>query len=192
MAKKILIVFVLIVLSVFGITKGVTKAFPVRYSEYVEYYAQKSNIDPLFVLAIIRVESNFDENATSKKGAKGLMQIMDSTALWVNQTIKIDDFSTQVLYEPEQNIRIGMWYLEWLKDRYNDIDLVITAYNAGHGNIDKWLSNPNFTRDGKSLEYIPFEETRNYLLKVKFTYNVYKIVYKDLGWLARLVTQIKL
>ena len=138
MGKKIIIVLVLIVLSVFGITKGIKKAFPVKYLEYVEYYAAKNDIDPLFVLSIIRVESNFDKNVTSKKGAKGLMQVMDSTALWANETIKIDEFSTDLLYNPEQNIKIGTWYLKWLKDKYKDIDLVIAAYNAGPGNVKKF------------------------------------------------------
>lgn len=187
MGKRIAIIFIIALIGMFAITIGIKKAFPIKYLNYVEHYTQNSDIDPLFVMTVMKVESNFNSNATSPKNARGLMQIIDSTAQWVNESVKIKNYSTKMLYNPENNIQIGVWYLKWLKDKYQDMDLVIAAYNAGHGNVTSWLKDETLSKDGKVLHTIPFEETSNYLVKVKFVYGVYKVVYNNLGWLINLV-----
>ena len=98
--------------------------------------------------------------------------------------MKLYDFSPNMLYNASDNIRIGVWYLNWLKDRYESDELVLVAYNAGVGNLNKWLKDSLTSDNGKDLKYIPFEETSNYLLKVKFTYMMYKIIYRDLAWIT--------
>lgn len=178
---KLVMLILLVFLGAFGMVKGTEKVFPKKYIEYVEKYSKEYDIDPFIVLAVIKTESNFKENATSKKGAKGLMQIMDETALWVNEKINIKDFSEGMLYNPKENIQIGTWYLKWLLDKFDSEDLAILAYNAGHGNVAKWLSDKSLSSNGESLNSIPFEETNNYLLKVKFNYSMYNIIYDRLG-----------
>lgn len=186
---KLVMLILLAFLGVVCLLKGIQMAFPIKYIDYVEEYSNEYNIDNILVLAMIKTESNFDEFATSRKDAKGLMQIMDDTALWANESIKIDDFSTDMLYDPKINIQIGTWYLKWLLDKFGDEDLAILAYNAGHGNVSKWLSDKNLSSDGVSLDSIPFEETNNYLLKVKFNYSVYNFLYGKLG---RYITDINI
>ena len=180
--RKMLWIIVFLLLVVFAIGKCIKKVFPYKYLEYIENC--ENNIDPLFILSIIKVESNFKEDAHSNRGAKGLMQIMDHTALWGSQKMKLYDFSPNMLYNASDNIRIGVWYLNWLKDRYESDELVLVAYNAGVGNLNKWLKDSLTSDNGKDLKYIPFEETSNYLLKVKFTYMMYKIIYRDLAWIT--------
>ena len=178
---KLVMLILLVFLGFVCVVKGIQMVFPIKYIDYVEEYSDKYNIDKILVLAMIKTESNFNEFATSKKGAKGLMQIMDDTALWANESIKIDGFSTDMLYSPKENIQIGTWYLKWLLDKFGDEDLAILSYNAGHGNVSKWLSDKSLSSDGESIDNIPFEETNNYLLKVKFNYSVYNLIYGRLG-----------
>ena len=178
---KLVMLILLAFLGVVCLLKGIQMVFPIKYIDYVNEYSDEYNVDKILVLAMIKTESNFNEFATSKKEAKGLMQIMDDTALWANESIKIDNFSLDMLYSPRENIQIGTWYLKWLLDKFNDQDLAILAYNAGHGNVSKWLSDKSLSSDGVKLDNIPFEETNNYLLKVKFNYSVYNFLYGKLG-----------
>ena len=167
-----------IILTVVILGKFIKKVFPIYYLDYVE--SCENSIDPLFIMSIIKVESNFKECACSNKGAKGLMQIMDDTAFWISKKMRFSSFSPDMLYDANNNIKIGVWYLNWLKNKYKSDDLVLVAYNAGTGNLNKWLKDSSISADGKNLKYIPFEETNNYLLKVKFTYRMYKMIYSDL------------
>ena len=180
--SKVLWIVIFLLLTVFLFGKGLKKMFPNQYLEYIENC--ENDIDPLFILSIIKVESNFKEGACSNKGAKGLMQIMDDTALWISEKIGFRDYTPNMLYKADHNIRIGVWYLNWLKDKYKNDDLVLAAYNAGTGNLNKWLQDSSISSNGKDLDYIPFEETSNYLLKVKFTYRMYKAIYRDFAWIT--------
>lgn len=178
MMKKFIVIFIIILMVAFGINCGFKKSFPKKYIDSVEQYAKDYEVDPLLVLAIIKTESNFDDKAVSPKGAKGLMQIMDSTAHWVSKKMDITNYTSDLLYNSDYNIKMGVWYLGWLYDKYQDIDLVIIAYNGGIGNVDGWLKDKSYSDDGRTLKKIPFEETSNYLLKVRFAYKVYKFLYE--------------
>ena len=178
MIKRFVKILIVILIIVFGLTYGFKKSFPKMYLDSVERYANKHELDPLLVLSIIKVESNFDNEAVSEKGAKGLLQIMEPTAHWVSRKMDMPNYSPDMLYNPDCNINIGVWYLKWLYDKYNNMDLAIIAYNGGMGNVDKWLKDKNYSDDGKTLLKIPFEETSNYLLKVKSAYKVYKFLYE--------------
>ena len=85
--------------------------------------------------------------------------------------------SEQGLKDPETNIRIGTWYLKFLTDRYDNTSTAAAAYNAGHGNVDKWLKNTEYSYGGNTLYKIPFEETEKYVKKVKRAYEIYKKLY---------------
>ena len=82
------------------------KIYPRRYQEYVEKYAEEYNIDPLLIFSIIKAESNFDPNAQSSSGAKGLMQLMDATAIELANNIN-NPIEEENLFEPETNIMLA-------------------------------------------------------------------------------------
>ena len=154
------------------------KFFPYKYKEYVDMYSSKYNLDPLFVLAVIKTESKFDDDAHSHKNAVGLMQITVETGEWAAKEMGYSTFSKDDLYNEEYNIRMGCWYLRRLNDTFDgDLDLTIAAYNAGPTNVQTWLKNEKYSSDGKSIDYIPFGETKKYVDKVDTYYQVYKYFY---------------
>ncbi|MCE5221015.1 MAG: lytic transglycosylase domain-containing protein [Clostridium sp.] len=175
----------LVVLAVVIIAIGVgskyvikEKFFPYKYKEYVDTYSRKYNLDPLFVLAVIKTESKFDDDAHSHKNAVGLMQITVETGEWAAKEMGFSAFSKDDLYNEEYNIRMGCWYLRRLNDTFDgDLYLTIAAYNAGPTNVQKWLENEKYSSDGKSIDYIPFGETKKYVDKVNTYYHVYEYLY---------------
>lgn len=177
--KRIIISLIIIVslalASVYGVKKYI---FPYKYSDIVNEYSEKYEVDPLLVLAVIKAESNFNQNAVSNKGAKGLMQIMDNTGEWISETIGIEDFSPEKLLDPDLNVEFGCWYLNNLLSEFDDLSLAIAAYNGGSGNVTKWLGDPEYSIDGESLTYIPFKETKKYVDKVNLNYSIYKYLYR--------------
>ena len=181
--KKIfckLIVLVAVIIAIGVGSKYVIKEnfFPYKYKEYVDTYSKKYNLDPLFVLAVIKTESKFDDNAHSHKNAVGLMQITVETGEWAATEMGFSTFSKDDLYDEEYNIRMGCWYLRRLKDTFDgDLDLTIAAYNAGPTNVQKWLDDEKYSSDGKSIDYIPFGETKKYVDKVDAYYHVYEYFY---------------
>ncbi|NMB27814.1 MAG: lytic transglycosylase domain-containing protein [Tissierellia bacterium] len=150
------------------------------YRNSINIYSKQFNVDPYLVAAIINVESSYDKTAISNKEARGLMQISPTTGQWAAEDLSIEDFSLDLLFEPEINIMIGTWYLNMLSDEFDhNIQLILAAYNGGSGNVRKWLENDEYCEDGIYLKKIPFKETRDYVEKVLKNYKVYKILYRD-------------
>ena len=179
---KILIVLIVIITVLFIIFKNkntIMKSFYIiKYSEYVEKYSKEYDVDKYLIYATIKAESNFNEKAESKKGAKGLMQLMDSTgkeiAQGLDMTIDNDD-----LFEPEININLGTKYISKMLKKYNNIELALAAYNAGSGNVDSWINSKKIQADGSDVENIPFKETNNYVRKILKDYKIYKELYEQ-------------
>jgi len=120
----------------------------------IDFYARDYNVSPALVKAVIKAESNFDPYVVSSAGARGLMQLMPSTAL----EMKVED-----TFDPEQNIGGGVQYLARMLELFNnDTRLALAAYNAGPGNVLRYGGIP------------PFKETRNYVPKVLSYYDTYK------------------
>lgn len=156
------------------------KIFPYKYPTYVDTYSSEYNLDPLFVLAVMKTESNFNENAHSHKDAVGLMQITGNTGEWIADEMGLIGFSKDDLYNEEVNIQMGCWYLRRLLDMFNgNKDLAVAAYNAGPTNVSSWLENEEYSLNGESLHYIPFGETKKYVDKVNVYYNVYEFIYNE-------------
>lgn len=125
-----------------------------KYDDLINKYAKQYNIEPEFVKAVIKQESKFNPNAGSNKGAKGLMQLMPSTA---------KSYGVTDVYDPEQNIRAGTEMLSRLSKQYNgDKEMILAAYNWGSGNLAK-----------KGFEKRP-KETQKYIPLVLGYYNEYK------------------
>lgn len=145
---------------------------------YVWDTAKEYGLDPYFVAAVVYAESEFDPEAVSSKGAVGLMQIMPDTGEWIAGHMKIKNYSRETLKDPETNLRMGCWYLSYLSDRYDGrARLMLCAYNAGPGTVDRWLNDPAYTADGKTLRSIPFAETRQYVDKVNSADEQYEKLY---------------
>ncbi|MBU5592773.1 lytic transglycosylase domain-containing protein [Clostridium sp. MSJ-4] len=173
-----ILIFFIVVTGGAYIVKNVV--YPYKYQELIEKYSEKYVLDPLLVAAVIKTESNFRKEARSNKDAVGLMQITEDTAKWAAGEMNIKDFDVKTLTDPELNIRMGCWYLDNLKKEFNgDMDLVLASYNGGRGNVQKWLKSKKHSKDGKSLDYIPFKETDKYLKRIKVNYNIYKFLYKN-------------
>ena len=146
--------------------------------EMAKRNAQANGLDKFLVAAVIKTESNFIHDAHSGK-ARGLMQLTDETAEWIAGKMGIE-FKTDDVDIPEINIKMGCWYLKYLIDKYDNVDTALAAYNGGMGNVSKWLADKRYSDDGKTLKYIPFEETRNYVKKVNSYKEIYEEKYKDL------------
>lgn len=173
-----IILVLIIIYKAFNIEERILKhLYPTKYEEYVYDFSEELNIDPLLTFAIIKTESNFKEDAKSNSGAIGLMQLMENTAEEQAQTLNIE-YSKTVLYDPEMNLKLGLNYFNKLLDYYNqNYILAFTAYNAGLGNVQKWISEGTIKSDGSDIENIPFKETNMYVRKVIKTYEIYKKLY---------------
>ena len=148
------------------------------YSEYVNKYAKEYGVDANLVYAIIKAESNFKEKAISASNAKGLMQLMYLTAKDVAKKIGID-LNEENILEPEININIGTKYISTLIQKYNCIEVALAAYNAGSGNVDKWIEQGIIKNDGSDIENIPYKETNNYVRKIVRDYKIYNDIDKN-------------
>lgn len=161
-----------------SITEKIRKTqYPVKYEHFVDKYAKKQNLSPGLVYGIIRTESSFDVYAVSSADAKGLMQLTDETALDCAKKLNIKGFKTDMLFDPETNIRLGCFYLRQLMDKYDYIENALAAYNGGPGNADEWLKNPEYTDGNGKLVNIPFQETQNYVKRVLNAQQMYKEIY---------------
>ncbi|MEG1008870.1 MAG: transglycosylase SLT domain-containing protein [Clostridia bacterium] len=145
MRNKFIILFIFIFI-IFCIYTILINIYPKKYIEIID--KNTTIIDNFLVLSVIKAESNFNKNIVSKKDAKGLMQIRDITA---------SEYEYTDLFNEEDNIKIGVKYLEKLYIKY-----------------DKTITN-NFNLD--NIDKIPFLETKNYIKKVINSYKIYKILY---------------
>ncbi len=109
-----------------------------RTQEIVIAQCRKHSLNPWLVLAVIQIESRFDNWAVSRKGALGLLQIMPETGEWVARRLGLQWTGPTMLFDPLVNLRIGIEYLGYLKGRYgNDMKAILSAYNAGPAKFEK-------------------------------------------------------
>jgi soluble lytic murein transglycosylase len=147
--------------------------YPLRYQEIVRGHARNYGIDPALLAAVIYQESKFDAEATSPSGAVGLMQLTPETAKGIAIRTGGSAFRVSDLRNPEINVRYGCWYLRHLYRKYGEWRLVLAAYNAGQGNVDRWLQ--------QERGQIPFAETRAYVDRVEDV----RVIYRD-AWRSEL------
>lgn len=180
--KNIIIIgicIIIIVLGIYTMRKPILQIiYPQAYKEYVDRYAKEYEVEEELVYAVIKAESNFDSNAKSHSQAYGLMQLLESTAVEVANEIGEESLETEVLYNPETNVKIGTAYMSKLLERYDgNYVLALAAYNAGIGNVANWLEEGILKEDGSNPENIPFKETNMYVRKIMRDYQIYKDIY---------------
>ena len=145
----------------------------------MEKYAEEYGVPEHIVYAVIKTESGFDASAQSGAGAIGLMQLMPDTFEWLTDSKLCEYLDRGMMYDPDTNIRYGVYYLSYLFGRYRDWSTALAAYNAGPGNVDEWLADAEYSSDGVTLKRIPFKETRNYVKKVNIASEKYKSLYYE-------------
>ena len=156
--------------------------YPFPYRSTVENYSSRWKVDKFLTVSVIKIESNFSEEAHSQSGAIGLMQLMPETAAWIAYQLgEAPEEATEDiknLRDPETNIRYGTWYLAELKYEFkgNDV-LTLAAYNAGRGNVHKWMEQNNWSEDFSDVEKIPYAETRDYVKRVLHCREKYSELY---------------
>ena len=181
----ILIALVVIVLSILGKidlkkikNQVLMRFYKIEYTEYVKKYANEYNVDEYLIYAIIKAESNFKQDAVSHRKAKGLMQLMYSTAEEIAKKANVE-LNEQNILDPDVNINLGTKYISMLIQKYDNVNLALAAYNAGSGNVDGWIEKGTLKSDGSDIENVPFTETNNYVRKILRDYEIYKEIYED-------------
>ena len=178
--KLMILLLIIIMVCVFVLWLYKNIFFPRKYKDIVEQASSIYNVDPNLIYAVIKQESKFNKDALSKSGAKGLMQIMDTTAKDMIGNIDGINSSNYNIYDPYTNIFIGTKYLSYLISHFDgNYYLAIVSYNAGMGKIEEWLDKDyteysEFTEVHECIEYI---ETRNYLTQVIMYYDYYTKLY---------------
>lgn len=152
--------------------------FPRRFSEVVCQEAAEFGLDEELVYAVIRAESGFDEKATSRAQAKGLMQLTEATFRWMAEDYPPEHGGADV-FDVNDNIHCGCALLRLLLGHYGDLGVALAAYNAGIGNVDQWLADRSLSPDGRGLERIPFPETAAYVEKVQKYRDIYERLYGE-------------
>ncbi len=151
--RLILSISLLMIFAIF--LKYLYVRFPMEYYDVIENMARDLNLDPLLVMAIVKVESDFDPSAVSHAGAIGLMQVMPKTARWISE-----DLNPKI---PEENLRLGILYLRYLLDEFEgDLEKALMAYNVG----------PNALKNGEKLSH-----ARKYFKRIRYAHLMYRILY---------------
>lgn len=146
----------------------------------IEEIAPRNGVDKFLVKAVVRQESGFDPFARSSAGAIGLMQVMEAAGQdWANATGR-EDFTRDALWDPRNNVEAGTWYLARALRRWSDkpeaerIPFALAEYNAGYGNVLKWLPNGRATTAEEFLAAITNPRVRYYIRKITGYYEEYR------------------
>lgn len=151
--------------------------YPLVYRAEIERYSAVNDLDPYLVTAVIYVESGFNPQSRSRAGARGLMQLIPSTAKEAAEQLGEKDFEVEMLDDPKTNIRYGTWYLRHLLERYGSVSFALAAYNGGGSNMDRWLKGNDDKSERQVVEAIPFRETREFVGRVRMTEKIYRRLY---------------
>ena len=170
------ITFALLVSFGYGVV--LPRVLPLQYQDIVARYADMYDLEKSLVNAVIFCESRFEPDVVSSADAVGLMQITRETGWWAAEQLGMDAEEMD-LTNPDTNIRIGCWYLHWLLQKFDGVtETALAGYNAGHGNVSKWLADETISADGIRLEEIPYEETKGYVYKVRLAEKGYRLLYR--------------
>jgi soluble lytic murein transglycosylase len=152
---------------------------PLHHDDIIRQQAADKDLDPALIAAVIYEESRFRDQ-TSHAGARGLMQITPDTADFIARHSGGYRFKQSDLATPQINIAYGSYYLRYLIDNYEGNErLAIAAYNAGHGNVDRWVEEAGGPEVFDTADDIPFPETRAYVANVLERRGEYRDNYAD-------------
>lgn len=179
--------------------------YSLAYWSYVSRAANLLDLDPFWLLSVMRAESLYDTNAESSVGAVGLMQIMPYTGIKVLNNIKepfnqndesensLSSFSISMLREPDKSIAFSSWYLKLLLDNYKgNIILATAAYNAGPAAVNRWIKQNHKFNTVEFYENIPYNETKKYVSNILGSMDMYLRIYRQHPLLLNFSVQNKL
>jgi soluble lytic murein transglycosylase len=164
--------------TIASVTPRLYNEYPVQFRSQVIKHAIKNNIDPRFVLAIMKQESSFRPTAKSPAGARGLIQLVFDTAIKYKDEAGYPNLKPDDLYIPETNVAIGSIYIRTIKDEFGGLyEAIAASYNAGEDNAARWLNRTKPKEPGIFASEVGFAETKNYVYKVMNNYRVYRELY---------------
>ncbi len=146
-----------------------SRLYPIEYREAIREASGRHGVDPYLVAAVVKAESGYDAEALSAAGAVGLMQLMPSTAEWIEGRDDWAGGAVDTLTDPDANIELGTYYLAFLLELFEgDVCAALAAYNAGQGTVAEWLAH-GVSGERASLDPkdIPFPETRGFVERVE-------------------------
>jgi len=162
------------------VSPNLTKDYPVLYRAELLRHAKSRNIDPRFVLAIMKQESSFRPEAKSPSAARGLLQLVFDTALKYNKQAGFPNLQGEDLYRPETNIAIGTVYMTELKKQFGGLyEAIAASYNGGEDNAARWLERTKPKDAGIFSAEVGFAESKNYVFKVMNNYRAYRELYTE-------------
>jgi soluble lytic murein transglycosylase len=151
---------------------------PLRHEDIIRQQANQKGLDPALIAAVIYAESRFRDGQTSKAGAQGLMQLTPQTARYIARKSGGTQFVVDDLATPQVNIAYGAYYLRYLLRRYHgNEDFALAAYNAGEGNVDRWIAAARARDRALTIDAIPYAETRAYVSRVEDARREYRRAY---------------
>ena len=151
--------------------------YPLKYREEIFKYSEEYGLEAALIFAMVKTESGFNAHAVSSAGAVGLMQLTAETGVYIADKMKIVKYD---LTDADTNIKFGCYYVKYLKAQFSEERTAIAAYNAGEGNVKRWLSDERYSSDKRTLKDIPFAETREYTKKIYKSLRKYKKLYGKL------------
>ena len=164
---KIFLIFITTLVLCFFIKTAYIPPFVIDITEG----AASKAVDKALIVSVIKCESGFNKNAVSDKSACGLMQLKRETFYYVCDLYGLNE---KDIFSADSNVSAGACYLEYLINKFGTLNEALCAYNAGEGTVLRWLDDRDYSANGKTLDRIPYKETRDYLAKVKFYYCLYK------------------
>ena len=153
---------------------------PIKFENYINFYAEEFDLNPALVASVINVESSYNVKARSNKNAIGLMQIKLTTANYLNTLNEKNLIEEKELFNPNINIKFGCEYLRYLMNKFENLTTVLASYNAGETRVKTWLKSSTFSDDGKTLKNIPYLETKNYINKINKNIAFYEKIFKKI------------
>ncbi len=162
------------------VSPNLTKDFPVVYRTELLRYAKSRNIDPRFILAIMKQESSFRADAKSPAAARGLLQLTFDTALKYNRQAGFPALEAEDLYRPAVNIAVGSEYISELKNQFSGLyEAIAASYNGGEDNAARWLERSKPKEPAIFSAEVGFAESKNYVFKVMNNYRAYRELYTE-------------
>ncbi len=160
-----------------GIYSIMKYLYPLRYESIVNVASRTYNVEKETIYAIIKCESGFDSDAHSHADAQGLMQITPDTFKWLQLHTKEKNIDINSLKDPYVNIMYGTLLVSFLRNKYKNEEVALSAYNAGETVVRRWLDDRSISKDGQTLDDIPYRETRKYVKKVQWAKKIYRLLY---------------
>ncbi len=152
--------------------------YPVTRQPLIAGSARSNKLDPAMVAALIRQESYFDPRATSRVGARGLMQVMPRVGRELANAREFPFWDDALLYQPDVNIVLGTNHLARLMGRYDQTVHALAAYNAGESRVARWRRKRGAGDLDVFVERIPFDETRDYVRILERNAAMYRVLYE--------------